>query len=455
MKGNYADLATFLARGISQRRMYFDGHPNVKRCASEFVGLLGRLLADEGKDAFLLGVVEGKLIHDGRYLVGSTVVGRRLTEFSELLEAGGYEIDARIEASELVRFFTLAAETSEAPGGLEESRALLNAHGIGLIKLSPPYRNYGTSQGGDSLDMVGAADDSHSDIESLLAVYQSMFTTVEHAHMQASLERDLDVIEARTVGESLVKASRTGSTDIMNLVNYPDCDTYTVGHSVRVAMLTILVGRAAGLTEDLLCELGAAALLHDVGKGQVPQEVLFKPGRLDAEERRIIETHPEIGARMLLDSRDGSSLAVAIAWGHHRRYDGGGYPKMPHGDSTSELTQLVHVCDVFEALTAIRPYKRAMTPRHAYEIMLKDRGSYSPHAMHALIQAVGLYPPGQKIVLNDGTAGTVMAAGSDIERPVVRVTHGDDGGALPADLIHNVDLEAEGAPVVSQLLIGT
>jgi len=449
MQGNYADLATLLARGISQQRMYFEGHPNVKQCATEFVDLLGQLLAEDETSTFLLGVVEGKLVHDGRYLVGSTVVGRQLTSFADLLEAGGYEIDARIEPSELVRFFTLAAVTSEPPGGLEDSRALLAANGIGLIKLSPPYRNYGTSQNG-----IDLADETHSDIESLLAVYQAMFSTVEHAHMHAAMDRDLQIDEARSVGESLVKVSRTGSTDIMNLVNYPDCDTYTVGHSVRVAMLSILVGRAAGLEEELLCELGSAGLLHDVGKGKIPQEVLFKPGKLDAEEREIIETHPEKGARMLLDSKDATPLAVAIAWGHHRRYDGGGYPKMPHGDRTSELTQLVHVCDVFEALTAIRPYKQAMTPRTAYEIMLKDRGSYSPYAMHALVRAIGLYPPGHKVVLSDGAMGTVIASGPDIERPRVRITHSPDGDLLHQKDMHAIDLDDDDAPTVAKLLIG-
>ena len=449
MRGNYADLATLLARGISQQRMYFEGHPNVKQCATEFVDLLGRLLAEDEASTFLLGVVEGKLVHDGRYLVGSTVVGRQLTSFADLLETGGYEIDVRIEPAELVRFFTLAAVTSEPPGGLEASRALLAANGIGLIKLSPPYRNHDASQDG-----IDPADETDSDIESLLAVYQAMFSTVEHAHMHAAMDRDLQIDEARSVGESLVKVSRTGSTDIMNLVNYPDCDTYTVGHSVRVAMLSILVGRAAGLEEDLLGELGAAGLLHDVGKGKIPQEVLFKPGKLDAEEREVIETHPEQGARMLLDSKDATPLAVAIAWGHHRRYDGGGYPKMPHGDRTSELTQLVHVCDVFEALTAIRPYKRAMTPRNAYEIMLKDRGAYSPYAMHALVRAIGLYPPGNKVVLSDGTTGTVVAAGPDIERPRVRITHGADGDLLRQEDMRAIDLDDDDAPAVAKLLIG-
>ena len=91
MSGNYADLATLLTRGFSQRKMYFGGHPNVAQCAADFVALLEQLLRQDGKSSLLLGVVDGKLIHDGRYLVGSTVVGRRLTEFAARLDTGGYE----------------------------------------------------------------------------------------------------------------------------------------------------------------------------------------------------------------------------------------------------------------------------------------------------------------------------------------------------------------------------
>ena len=452
MIGNYADLAILLARGISQRRMYFGGHPNVARCAGDFVALLTHLLGHDGQSSLMLGVVDGKLIHDGRYLVGSTVVGRRLTDFAVQLDSGGFEFDVTLEADEVVRFFTLAAGTDEPPGSLEASRSLLRSVGIDRIRLSPPYRDQDT---GDR-ESTDAPDDAHREIESLLGVYQSMFSTVENAHTQAGLDRDLDIDAARTVGETLVQASRTGTTDIMNLVNYPDCDTYTVGHSVRVTMLTILVGRAAGLPEHLLNELGAAALLHDVGKGKVPQELLFKPGPLEIGERRIIETHPAVGAGMLLESRDASPLAVAITWGHHRRYDGGGYPEMPYGDSTSELTQLVHVCDVFEALTAIRPYKRAMTPRHAYEIMLHDHAAYSPLAMRSLVQAVGLYPPGQKVLLADGRQAMVTHANRDIERPCVLLTHGTDGAPLGKTEVGSLDLAADPtAPAIGRLLIGS
>lgn len=452
MNGNYADLATLLARGFGQRRMYPGGHPNVARCAKDFVTLLDRLLGQEGKTSLQLGVVDGKLIHDGRYLVGSTVVGRRLTAFAAQLDAGGFEFDSYLEADEMVRFFGLAAGSDRKLGSLETSRELLASAGIERIRLLPPYRD----QEAGTQETTIRPDEAPRDIEALLGIYQSMFAAVETAHALAEKGRDLDIAAARAVGENLVVASRTNSTDIMSLVNYPDCDTYTVGHSVRVCMLTILVGRAAGLPDHLLNELGAAALLHDVGKGGIPQDLLFKPGPLEAEERRIVETHPAVGAGMLMDSQDASPLTVAIAWGHHRRHDGGGYPDMPSGEATGELTRLVQVCDVFEALTAIRPYKRALTPRHAFEIMLSDREAYSPLAMRSLVQAVGLFPPGQSVLLGDGRTAVVTHANRDIERPCVRLSHGADGAPLPKSEALEIDLSADpAAPAISRLLIGS
>ena len=150
MRGNYADLATLLARGISQQRMYFEGHPNVKQCATEFVDLLGRLLAEDEASTFLLGVVEGKLVHDGRYLVGSTVVGRQLTSFADLLETGRARIDAgHLTAAARQRYgvTTLAdPDVEHAAAGRQQfailfaQRGSLGAEVVGVIGVDTIHR---------------------------------------------------------------------------------------------------------------------------------------------------------------------------------------------------------------------------------------------------------------------------------------------------------------------------
>ena len=448
MGTSYADLATVLARGISHCRMYFADHPHVAAAARDFLVLMRRLLDEDEQALFLLGVADDKLIHGGRYLVGPSIVGSRLTRFAALLQCGGFEFDPRLEAAELRAFFALAAELNEPCADLADARRLLESRGVTRIALAAPYNEADADAEAPADEAAGLAE--------LIPVFRAMFDTVERAHGNAHDDRALDMAEARTTGEALVRAATGSVTDIMTLVHYPDFDSYTVGHSVRVSMLAVLAGRQAGMPPEALTELAAAALLHDVGKGKIPQEILFKPGKLDADERRVIETHPAIGASMLLETRDAGALAVATAWGHHRRRDGGGYPQMPLGGHVSELTQLVHVCDVFEALTAIRPYKKALTPRDAFEIILGDRGAFSPLAITALRDAVGLYPPGSRVRLSTGHQAVVVRAGRRLDRPLVRITHDAEGAEVPAERRPELDLGAGDAPpTVTELLLGT
>jgi putative nucleotidyltransferase with HDIG domain len=190
---------------------------------------------------------------------------------------------------------------------------------------------------------------------------------------------------------------------------------------VRVATLAVHLGDRLGLPDEELLALGAAGLLHDVGKSKIPEEILYKPGRLDQEEFAIMKSHARLGAEILMEHKTTTPMDVAAAWGHHLRHDGDGYPEAPDWAVRDSVTALLQVCDVFEALTAIRPYKAPMTPREAYGIMLKDEGAFDPGLLHAFITTLGLYPPGSQVRLSDGRHGSVLAAGRDLDKPRVRV----------------------------------
>jgi putative nucleotidyltransferase with HDIG domain len=221
-----------------------------------------------------------------------------------------------------------------------------------------------------------------------------------------------------------------------------------VGHSVRVALLALVVGRSLGLDPRLLVEIGTAGLLHDVGKSKIPHEVLFKPGRLDADERRVISTHTTLGAKILLATADAPPLGIAAAFGHHLRHDRRGYPRLAPWGASGRVTALVQVCDVFEALTAVRPYKPSLTPLRAYEIMAGDKGAFDPSALAAFVRAVGFFPPGSRVRLRSGEQAFVLRVGVDPSKPVVELTH-DAGGAPLANadrLVVDLDGEAPGAP---------
>lgn len=146
-------------------------------------------------------------------------------------------------------------------------------------------------------------------------------------------------------------------------------DEGTYVHSLAVSALMMRLARSLGYTVDAVRELGVAGLLHDVGKLMVPNAILNKNGRLEAEERRLVRNHPEIGYRLLKEQGNVSDLILDICRHHHEALDGTGYPAGLKADRIGPEIRLATVCDVFEALTSARPYKRPWTARDALNWM--------------------------------------------------------------------------------------
>ncbi len=432
MSGNLKidKMVILLSSGIAQRKLYFADHPKIKNLGRDFIAHLTQHLKASQQESLFVGVFDGKLVHEGHYLVGPSIAGGQLVKFSELLRCGGFVFSPEATAEEVSAFLGLAAETKDAVAGLSESRALFVTKGIKGIKPASVYHDpQNLASDEEKLSWKGQ-DQGGGHLNSPVLIYQALFDVVITAHGNAALNRMLDIDSARSVSEYLLQSTQASFTDIIQMMHYPDYDSYTVGHSVRVATMAVHVGDKLGMTDDQLLELGTAGLLHDVGKSKIPDEILFKPGRLDKEEFDIMKSHARLGAEILMEHKTATIMDVTAAWGHHLRYDGGGYPASPPWAVRNNLTALLQVCDVFEALTAIRPYKAPMTPRKSYEIMLKDEGAYHPGVLHAFIRTLGMYPPGNPVRLSDGSLGTVIEAGSDIERPLIQLTKSAEGRDL-------------------------
>jgi len=280
-------------------------------------------------------------------------------------------------------------------------------------------------------------------LEPLLPIFQAMYDTVADNNLHVSRDEDLDVDRTMGVGEELMNIADRQTMDVMNLMRYPDYDSYTIGHSVRLSTLALTVGRAMNWPQHLQTELATAAMLHDIGKAKVPEAILYKPGKLTEEERKIAESHAETGARILMSRGDVSPSVIAGAWGHHIRHDGGGYPQAPEWVDRSPVASLLQVCDVFEALTAARPYKAPLPPRRAFEIILKDQTAFDPTCLRALIRAVGLFPPGSELILNNGCRAFVAAHGPTWDNPVVRIISKPDSSPLSPEDQYTVHLAEE------------
>ncbi len=436
MEQRFSDMIILLASGINQHRMYFDNHPKVQSISAEFVEKIQHMLAGAGKDQFAFGIFGSKFIRHGKYLVGPSIAGRSLIEFAEYLGCGGFIFRLPLTSDDLVTFFRLGAEQKENFDSLETARQFFAAAGLAHIELRNPF----TEESEDNSDHDAISDsDTPDDMEfmatdfaPLMRAYQSLYETVSSNNLALSGDNQIDLAKARASGKELVAVSDQGALDVMQFMRYPDFDSYTIGHSVRVAALGALLARELGWSRDLQNEIATAGLLHDLGKGKVPDDILFKPGNLSSDERKVMETHSAMGVQVLLANGETNPIVLSAAWGHHLREDGRGYPVMPRWFQRSSAAALIHVCDVFEALTAVRPYKKAMCPRKAYEIMVNDKGAFQPLMLAALVRTLGLYPPGSEVVLSDQRKAVVVARGATPERPLVRVTHDEFGGRIPS-----------------------
>jgi putative two-component system response regulator len=165
-------------------------------------------------------------------------------------------------------------------------------------------------------------------------------------------------------------------------------DNETGNHVVRISHICRLIAQQAGLGPEAVQLLFQTAAMHDVGKIGIPDEILLKPGPLDAEERKIVRQHPQIGAD-IIGRHDNELLATArtIALTHHERWDGGGYPQGLKGEQIPLFGRIVAIADVFDALMNRRPYKEAMSASQALAVMAEERGgAFDPMLLDCFFQ---------------------------------------------------------------------
>ncbi|MGQ9756018.1 MAG: HD domain-containing phosphohydrolase [Desulfotomaculales bacterium] len=181
-------------------------------------------------------------------------------------------------------------------------------------------------------------------------------------------------------------------------------DTYTRGHSVRVAGLSRACARALGLSGEEQEQVYLAGLLHDIGKIGVPDSILLKPGRLDAREWEEVKNHPEVGARILEPARFPAAVVAAVRH-HHEDYAGTGYPAGLAGEEIPLLARIIRVADAYDAMTSARPYRGALTPEEAVEELRRGVGrQFDPRVVEAFLRI----PAGEKEKIGRGGGGGAL-----------------------------------------------
>lgn len=230
----------------------------------------------------------------------------------------------------------------------------------------------------------------------------------------AAVGKSFETETAKKQINEMVKSIFRNKDALLSLTRLKSFDEYTFTHSVNVTVLAIALARELGFSREQVDVIGFGAMLHDVGKMSVPESILNKPGKLTHKERIEIQKHPAKGYEILKERGDIPEAAQLMAYEHHEKADGNGYPcgkKLVQLQPESILTGVV---DVYDALTSARVYKPGVNPPHALTFLkARAEGEYRPDYVDKFIEVIGIFPVGSVVEFNTGQIGIVKEINRD------------------------------------------
>lgn len=230
-----------------------------------------------------------------------------------------------------------------------------------------------------------------------------------------------------------------------NLVQVSDIrlhDTYTFSHCVNVSVLAAMLATKLEFSPKRLKEITLGGLLHDIGKIETPNTILNKPGALTPSEMAIVRMHPEDGFRILSLSNQFSPEIMHIAFEHHEKMDGSGYPRNLSKDDIHEFSRIVAIADVYDALTSERAYKKPYKPHLAYNIMTKcSAGHFDADFLKVFFENIAIYQIGTILHISYGYAIVTKINQGNTLRPIIHLFADNNKKLLPKPI--HIDLSME------------
>jgi HD-GYP domain-containing protein (c-di-GMP phosphodiesterase class II) len=247
-----------------------------------------------------------------------------------------------------------------------------------------------------------------------------------------SIKISVDGKKIKEMVEKLLENILRSDFIIANLSDIRSIDDYTYSHSVNVCILSLITGIALGIKGESLRELGVGALLHDIGKIMIDEQILQKPTNLTINEFDEVKKHTVYGYEILKNSSDVNSTAHIIALSHHERKDGSGYPYSLKNNDIPVPARIVAISDVYDALTTNRIYRKKMLPHEVVDYMCSlSNKHFDKTVLDAFISHIANYPVGTAVKLNSGEKGLVAKYNKNFpNRPVVRIVIDENGKML-------------------------
>jgi HD-GYP domain-containing protein (c-di-GMP phosphodiesterase class II) len=343
---------------------------------------------------------------------------------------GGVGFSAAPDARAFEIFLGLLAGAPDSKDHTPEFNRRLNEAGaIGILAL-PPRRH----------EDKPLTDRRQRAIET----YQQALDFIRSSMVNLKSPADVNVREAKRMIYKLVDLSYEGGGgfSMLGLTAIKGHDEYTFNHMVNVCILAIAFGQRLGLEREQLSQLGLCALYHDLGKLDIPLDILAKHGPLTNQEWAVMGDHTVFGAREMFPmiAADRSAVPrVLTALQHHIGCDGSGYPKLRMHTDPILFARIVAIVDTFDAMTTKRIYQLIFLPDKALARLQMASGTkYDPLLVKAFVACMGIYPVGSTVLLSSGQVGVVCEPNQDptwVHRPTVRLATGAYGNPIPNKVV--------------------
>jgi putative nucleotidyltransferase with HDIG domain len=417
----YEDLLRRVASGVRNSTLYAADHPLVARNMAGLVTVLTSLLQQQPSIA--VGIVGNDLV------VADTPMHKVSSTMSELIKKLK---DNKVERISFERGLT----QNELATLMANLARLGSKRGDGEKDLSSAHIRVGRLKSADSRKQDGIA----SDIAAIRQMYSTAVQSAEVAWQSAEIEGIPDAPAALQTVEGLADAVTQNRTALMALTAMRNYDNYTFTHMVNVSILAMAQARALGIDGRLLREFGLSALMHDIGKVRTPKEILNKPDKLTDAEFDVMRRHVVDGAEILRRTPEMPILAPIVAFEHHLRLDGSGYPRTVKRDAMNLGSMLCAISDVYDAMRSQRAYQQAHPTDRIVAVLKRNEGAQlDQHLVRRFVQLLGIYPPGNLVKLSTGEVAVVLRVHApDPHRPRVRVLFAAGGARLDLPFERNL-----------------
>jgi putative nucleotidyltransferase with HDIG domain len=399
-----------LLAAVQTAKLYNPGHPIFNKAVEKaYKGIMDVL---NEKPELTVGIVGDELAFEKEIFFELSKLSKTGIGYlkSRGIEKVTFKRGLSLKEVEVFIFF-LVAQKDEIKGKAQDYLVLNGVRNIIVGKVSADGSTESKGEAGTGQDKTGQDD---------------YFANISAPLSRILNQEAFDGLALKVTVNNVIDNLGGQFNQLLKLSTLKRYDLGTFTHLINVSILSMYFSSKLGFAREVVLDIGLSALLHDIGKLYISRKIIRKAGQLDSAEFSRMESHTVLGASLILKYTGSVGIMpVVVSFEHHLKFDSGGYPKLRFPGKPHIVSQIVSICDAYDALSERRSYKSDYPPDTIYNLMMRGSGTtYNPQLLSRFFQVMGVWPVGSIVSLSDNRVAVVVAENQDdIFAPLVKVIY--------------------------------